>query len=188
MPPKKPTDITVRLRKARLPFASLRVIRAARAFLAHEGVTSAGLSFVFLDGSAIRRINREYLGHDFVTDVVTFDLRDNKQRAESRERRAGDAVASGLGMIANNSLRSKLYAPCSIEGEIYICPAEAARNARAYGESVEREILRYVAHGILHLLGYDDGSAKERAEMRRREDELLKLETRSSKSKQKEMI
>jgi probable rRNA maturation factor len=61
------------------------------------------------------------------------------------------------------------------EGEIVICPSEAARNARAFGEPFEREILRYVAHGILHLRGHDDATEKQRAAMRQEEDEMLAL-------------
>ncbi len=102
----------------------------------------AELSLVFVTGSRIRTVNRARLGHDYVTDVITFDL----------------------GSI-----------PGRIDGEIYICPAEARRNARIYGEPEEHEILRYVAHGILHLLGQDDATLKQRAAMRMREDELLAL-------------
>jgi probable rRNA maturation factor len=60
-----------------------------------------------------------------------------------------------------------------IDGEIYICPAEARRNARLYGEPFKRELLRYLAHGILHLLGFDDASGVGRKRMRALEDELL---------------
>jgi rRNA maturation RNase YbeY len=61
-----------------------------------------------------------------------------------------------------------------LTGEIYICPTEARRNARRYGEPFERELLRYIAHGILHLLGYDDRTRIQRERMRREEDALLK--------------
>jgi rRNA maturation RNase YbeY len=44
-----------------------------------------------------------------------------------------------------------------------------------FGESLEREILRYVAHGILHLIGYDDATERRRAGMRKEEDKLLAL-------------
>jgi len=117
--------------------------RAAALFLAHQGITAATLSLVFVTGGTIRKINNSHLGHDHVTDIITFDL------------------------------RSRARGP--FEGELFICPAEAARNARAFGEPLERETLRYVAHGILHLLGYDDATEKQRAVMRREEDKMLAL-------------
>jgi rRNA maturation RNase YbeY len=64
-----------------------------------------------------------------------------------------------------------------IDGEIYICPGEARRNARIFNESFESEILRYVAHGILHLLGQKDQASGDRAKMRVQENDLLALLT-----------
>ncbi|MBF0595342.1 MAG: rRNA maturation RNase YbeY [Candidatus Omnitrophica bacterium] len=113
-----------------------------------SGVHSCDLSVVFLSGAQMRKLNRTSLGHDYVTDVITFDLRE--------EGRGEREVGSG------------------IEGEIYICPAEARRNARLYGEPYDRELLRYIAHGILHLLGYDDATPRLRDRMRREEDRLLR--------------
>lgn len=43
----------------------------------------------------------------------------------------------------------------TLTGDIYICPAEAAREAAERGEPVEREMLRLVVHGTLHVLGQD---------------------------------
>jgi probable rRNA maturation factor len=147
------------------------VIRAARRMLKASGVRQAQLSIVFLKGTAMRRLNRRSLGHDYVTDVITFDL-GREQGAGSRARRGR---RQGQGAAAFFSPCSTLHAPCFIESEICICPAEARRNARLYGEPVEREVLRYVAHGILHLLGHDDGSRADRERMREREEVLLNL-------------
>ena len=38
-----------------------------------SGVREAELSIIFLDGKAMRGLNRKSLGHDYVTDVITFD-------------------------------------------------------------------------------------------------------------------
>jgi probable rRNA maturation factor len=43
----------------------------------------------------------------------------------------------------------------SLAGDIYICPSEAAREAGERQEAVERELLRVVVHGTLHVLGHD---------------------------------
>lgn len=40
-------------------------------------------------------------------------------------------------------------------GEIIICPAQAKKQAKAFGQSFQKEVNRLVLHGYLHLLGYD---------------------------------
>jgi probable rRNA maturation factor len=50
-------------------------------------------------------------------------------------------------------------------GEIIISADTAARQARANRESLRREILRYVVHGLLHLNGHRDGTAAARRKM-----------------------
>lgn len=59
------------------------------------------------------------------------------------------------------------------EGEIYISLPRAKENAVLYGEDLRREIARYLIHGCLHLLGYDDQTEAEQEAMRRREDTCL---------------
>ena len=41
-------------------------------------------------------------------------------------------------------------------GELFICVAEAVRQAREFGTTWSEEVRRYVIHGILHLRGFDD--------------------------------
>ena len=48
------------------------------------------------------------------------------------------------------------------EGEIYISPARAEKNAGKFDETVSRELARLICHGCLHLLGHEDGSEPER--------------------------
>ena len=42
-------------------------------------------------------------------------------------------------------------------GDVVVCPSVAKMNARKYNVSFNAEISRLVAHGLLHLLGYDHG-------------------------------
>lgn len=119
------------------------------------GVHSFELSVIFLSGHQMRALNRKFLGHDYVTDVITFNFMEDSRPLPRM----------------NKSRREKQV--FLIEGEIYVCPAEARRNARSYGEPYERELLRYIAHGILHLLGYDDATKTQRSEMRAEEDRLI---------------
>lgn len=62
-----------------------------------------------------------------------------------------------------------------IIGELYISIDRVKENAGIYNVTIENELLRIIVHGILHLLGYDDGSEKERKRMRKSEDIYLKM-------------
>ena len=61
----------------------------------------------------------------------------------------------------------------TVDGEIYVDLDTAAEQHKAYAVSFEEEARRYVVHGLLHLLGYDDTTDAERAAMRRLEDRYL---------------
>ncbi len=58
-----------------------------------------------------------------------------------------------------------------LEGEVVASADTAAVNARHYRCTPEEELLRYVIHGTLHLVGYDDITPSKRAVMRKKENE-----------------
>ncbi len=60
-----------------------------------------------------------------------------------------------------------------VNGEIVVNAEMALREAQARPHSTEDELLLYVAHGALHLLGYDDHEPHETQRMRRREQQVL---------------
>jgi len=60
-----------------------------------------------------------------------------------------------------------------LEGEIYISPQRARENSQKFDEPYERELRRLVAHGSLHLLGYEDDTAEAKEDMHRLEDRYL---------------
>jgi len=60
-----------------------------------------------------------------------------------------------------------------IEAEVILSGQTAAEAARRYEWPAEHELLLYAVHGTLHLVGYDDRTSEQRAEMRRREDHYL---------------
>ena len=62
---------------------------------------------------------------------------------------------------------------CSLEGEVIVSAQTARAAAPQFGWPAEVELLLYVIHGVLHLLGYDDTTAEQRSEMRRQERALL---------------
>ncbi len=69
-------------------------------------------------------------------------------------------------------LRDDPAAP-AVEGEVVVSGETAARQAPRFGVTPARELLRYVAHGVLHLVGHDDHDAAGRRRMRRAENRVL---------------
>lgn len=67
----------------------------------------------------------------------------------------------------DETLDRKIYA------EIYMCPEVIRDNAKEYKVSYKSELIRVLIHGLLHCMGYDDGTEEEKIEMRKREDEAL---------------
>jgi probable rRNA maturation factor len=58
-------------------------------------------------------------------------------------------------------------------GEVVICVPEARRRAKEHGVAVRDELLLYALHGMLHLCGFDDRTARGYARMHRTEDDIL---------------
>lgn len=58
--------------------------------------------------------------------------------------------------------------------QLIICADVAVRQAKRYGTSARRELLLYVVHGLLHLLGYDDSTSAGSARMRQRQEQILR--------------
>ena len=59
-------------------------------------------------------------------------------------------------------------------GEIVMSAPTAQRYAREYGHSTDCELALYTVHGLLHLNGYEDATAREAARMRRMQDRILR--------------
>ena len=61
-----------------------------------------------------------------------------------------------------------------LHGEIFICVDEAILQARRFRTNWQSELVRYLIHGVLHLLGHDDHRPAARRRMKREEDRLLR--------------
>ena len=66
-----------------------RLVKLIRAVLEGEDVSSAIISVALVDDATIHRLNRQYLGHDYATDVLSFPLQDDRGCLE------GEIVISG---------------------------------------------------------------------------------------------
>jgi probable rRNA maturation factor len=89
------------------------------------------------------RLNREFLGHEGSTDVITFNY---------SERSPGEFLS----------------------GEIFICLDDARAQARQFHTTWQSELVRYLLHGVLHLLGYEDSKIAARRKMKQKENSLLR--------------
>ncbi|HEY9166503.1 MAG TPA: rRNA maturation RNase YbeY [Candidatus Kryptonia bacterium] len=111
-------------------------------------------------GTLVRKILREEKKNADSINVVLVDdgylLEVNKKFLNHNYKT--DVIAFDLGEGRN------------IEGEVYISVDRARTQARRYGVSLENEIMRLIAHGLLHLAGWDDASRAQKLNMRKREN------------------
>ena len=62
----------------------------------------------------------------------------------------------------------------ALDGEIYVSLDFARTHCHTYGASYTEEVCRYIVHGMLHLLGYEDDTVRGARTMRRKEDQYLR--------------
>lgn len=129
------------------------LVAVAQGVLASEVVpTPAEVGVRVTDDPTVRRLNRRFLGEDAPTDVLAFPM----------EERAG----AGAGFVPPPDGVRHL-------GEVVISYPTAQRQAREAGHPVERELAWLLAHGVLHLLGYDHAEPEEERRMRERAEVAL---------------
>ncbi len=126
-----------------IPVDTGNVRRLAALFLQKAG-RRAGcrweeISIVLANDAQIQAVNRDFLGHDDPTDVISFTY----------DSLPGEAIAT-------------------VSGEIMVNAAMALRVGRRFGGSA-RELALYVAHGCDHLAGAEDNTPARRRKMRNRE-------------------
>ena len=138
---------------------NLRLLKQiAAALLAELKIEKAELGINLVAAPEMTRLNETFLRHAGSTDVITFDYADDG--------RAGSPPAAKTGRRTED-------AP-ALHGEIFICVDEAVLQARNFGTTWQSEIVRYIVHGVLHLLGHDDSRAGARRKMKREENRLLR--------------
>lgn len=138
--------------------------RAARALseCCLPGVTTGGISICLVSARRMAQINEQFLGHSGPTDVITFDY------GTERDRSPNSRLIQGNKQSAATSSSNK-----GIEAEILICPEVASSQSRSFGVGWRHEVLRYLAHGFLHLAGHDDLDPARRKVMKRAENGLV---------------
>lgn len=128
------------------------------ALLAGLKVTNADLGIYLIAAPEMTRLNETFLKHRGPTDVIAFDY----------------ANPGGQCFVTAPKIRASAKRCPPLHGEIFVCVDEAIVQARKFGTCWQSEIVRYVVHGVLHLLGHDDRRAAARRTMRREENRLVR--------------
>jgi rRNA maturation RNase YbeY len=136
----------------RLDEDTLRAL--VRHVLAEENASLVHLTVVLSGHDTVRALNVSYLDHDYNTDVLSFSLRS-----------PASAFPPEPGTPPDDS---------AVEGEVYVDLDTAAERHTEFETSFKAEAYRYVVHGVLHLVGYDDATEAAQATMRAREDKYLR--------------
>jgi probable rRNA maturation factor len=142
---------------------NLRLLRRITRALLHEAWPhgSFDLAIHVVAEPEMTRLNETYLRHKGSTDVITFDYAEEP------------GPASEEGLVDGAGDRWDVCPP-QLHGEIFVCVDEALTQARRFHATWQRELLRYVVHGVLHLLGYDDVAKPARHKMKAAEDALVR--------------
>ena len=98
------------------------------------------LTLVFVSDDELLEMNRQFLQHDYYTDIITFD---------------------------HGTERKK------ISGELYMSLDRIKENAILHREKYSTEFYRVIAHGVLHIIGFQDKTTKLLEEMRKKENEAI---------------
>lgn len=119
----------------------LKIKRWIKQVVENAGCKLGDVSYIFCSDEKILEVNKQYLNHDFYTDIITFDYVEKDR----------------------------------INGDIFISTDRVKENASQFDVDFEEELHRVIIHGILHLLGQEDHTPKEEQQMRKKENEALKL-------------
>jgi rRNA maturation RNase YbeY len=146
---------------------NLRLLRRIAQALLRETQPdgSFDLGVYLVAAPEMTRLNENYLQHKGPTDVITFDYAEKVGQASR---------LSSSGAIAGHAKDRRDACPTLLHGEIFICLDEAVSQARRFHTTWQSELVRYVVHGVLHLLGYDDRNSPARRRMKMAEGALVR--------------
>lgn len=127
--------LVTRKRKLKHEVPARLVARLGNAMLATIFLPDAELSVLLTDDAEIHQLNREHRQKDKPTDVLAFAMDEN------------------------------VPDPAGILGDVVISLDTADRQARARRRPLLEEVRFLLAHGVLHLIGYDHAEPAEKREM-----------------------
>ncbi len=117
-----------------------RVLQAASARALPESKLAATVSVALLNDAEVRRLNRDYRAQDKATNVLSFPALETTALAAFKSGR----MPAGMPVGAEVEL-----------GDIVLALETVTAEAAAHGKTVADHVRHLLAHGFLHLLGYD---------------------------------
>ena len=115
-------------------------ISVARMILDDFGFDQSEISIALVDDPTIRDLNKQYLNHDYETDVISFVLEESDT---------------------------------ALTGQLLVSTDTAEKMGQKIGVPMQHEVLLYVIHGMLHLVGFDDTDPESAEKMRAAEADYL---------------
>lgn len=114
------------------------------------------VELVFQDGEGMTTLNRTTRGVDSITDVLSYpSLEGIKGR-----------------VLMPQECLTELEGKYIFLGSIVLCEEKIRAQSEEYGHSEEEEREYLIAHGLLHLFGYDHMNEQDKKEMRDKEKEI----------------
>ncbi len=137
---------------------ALDLARVIELALQAEGRSQGELTLVVTGDDEVQALNRQFLGEDHPTDVLSFPS------AEA----ATDPARPVFVMAPDAEPEAAAYL-----GDVLIALPFARRQAAGLGRTLQAELRLLAVHGTLHLLGYDHAEPEEEAVMWARQDTIL---------------
>lgn len=119
------------------------------AVLRHEG-RPGEVTVVLTDDEGIQALNRDFLGLDAPTDVLSFSAQED-----------------GGPFVTAPEVGGYL-------GDVIVSYPRAVAQAEERGYPVQQELNLLIVHGVLHLLGYDHADEEEKAVMWARQEAIVR--------------
>lgn len=145
---------------------TLRNRTALKKFIGQQIATSsprhlATLSFIFCSDEYLLAINKQFLNHDYYTDIITFPLVQTKTELEAE-------IYISIDRVKENAEKYKASSPKSeVRSKGKSKPSSPAPSP------FELELRRVIFHGVLHLFGYKDKTKSNKLIMRKMENKWI---------------
>ncbi|MFZ2190227.1 MAG: rRNA maturation RNase YbeY [Candidatus Magasanikiibacteriota bacterium] len=137
-------DIVINQSVKKIDFDRSKLVLIVKNILKKVKKERYSLSINFVGERKIKKINHEYRGHNQVTDVISF------------------ALQEGETQIINYDL-----------GDLFVCVPQIKIQAKSNNVSYKEELIRMLAHGILHLCGYDHQKLSDEKNMFKLQEKIV---------------
>ena len=139
------TKITIYNTQKSLKLSKNRIKEVVRAIFESENITCDEIVLNFVDKRTISNLHKKYFDDPSPTDCISFPIDSPNEE--------GHVVL----------------------GEVFICPKTAIEYAENKNLNFYDETTLYIVHSILHLIGYNDITKKDKTIMRKKEKSIMNI-------------